>query len=213
MPQECRSDARTTYRCYLRGPDGVRELAPYGSWGNTQNVVAPPERVKRGNDETKGIGPMPEPRELLLEDDASIRRLLADSHRIAVLGIRSERRADRPAHYVARYLADAGYDVIPVPVYEPDVTTILGRPVHRRLADVPPPIDLVIVFRRSEDIPPHLDDLLAARPAGVWFQSGIRNDVVARRLAEAGIRVVQDRCAKIEHRFIRPDDENGGGRP
>jgi hypothetical protein len=93
--------------------------------------------------------------------------------------------------------------VIPVPVSEPDVTTILGRPVQRRLADVPPPIDLVIVFRRSEDIPPHLDDLLAAHPTGVWFQSGIRNDAVAHKLAEAGIRVVQDRCAKTEHHLIR----------
>jgi len=141
---------------------------------------------------------------LLLEDDASVRALLARSKRIAVLGIRSERYADRPAHYVARYLADAGYDVVPVPVYEPDVTTILGRPVYRRLADVPPPIDLVVVFRRSEDIPPHLDDLLAAQPAAVWFQSGIRNDAVARRLAGAGIAVVQDRCTKVEHRYIEP---------
>jgi hypothetical protein len=139
---------------------------------------------------------------LLLEDDAEIRGLLARSHRIAVLGIRSGKVAHRPAHYVARYLADAGYDVVPVPVYEPEVTAILGRPVYRRLVDVPPPIDLVVVFRRSEDIPPHLDDLLAARPAGVWFQSGIRNEEVARRLAEAGIAVVQDRCTKVEHRFI-----------
>jgi predicted CoA-binding protein len=139
---------------------------------------------------------------LLLEDDAEVRALLARSHRLAILGIRSERAADRPAHYVARFLADAGYDVIPVPVYEPEVTTILGRPVYRRLVDVPPPIDLVVVFRRSEDIPPHLDDILAARPAAVWFQSGIRNDEAARRLAEAGISVVQDRCTKVEHRFI-----------
>jgi predicted CoA-binding protein len=74
--------------------------------------------------------------------------------------------------------------------------------MYRRLADVPPPIDLVVVFRRSEDIPPHLDDLLAAHPTGVWFQSGIRNEAVARRLAGAGIAVVQDRCAKVELHFI-----------
>jgi hypothetical protein len=138
---------------------------------------------------------------MLLQDDASIRGLLAVVRRIAVLGMRSEAYADRPAHYVPRYLAEAGYEILPVPVRESDVTRILGRPVHRRIADVPGPVDLVLVFRRSGDVPGHLEDLLAARPGAVWFQSGIRNDAIAERLAAAGIRVVvQDRCAMIEHR-------------
>jgi uncharacterized protein len=61
---------------------------------------------------------------------------------------------------------------------------------------------LVDVFRRPQDIPPHVDDVLAARPKAVWLQLGIRHDAVARRLAEAGIRVVQDRCTLIEHRRL-----------
>jgi len=143
---------------------------------------------------------MHDPADLILEDDASIHRLLGGARRVAVLGMRSEARADLPAHDVPRYLAGAGFDVVPVPVYEPDVTHILGRPVFRRVRDVPPPIDLVLVFRRPADIPAHLEDLIAARPGAVWFQSGIRNDAAALRLASEGIRVVQDRCAKVEHR-------------
>ena len=57
---------------------------------------------------------------------------------------------------------------------------------------------MVNVFRRPNDIPPHVDDIIAAKPKSVWFQLGIRNDEAARRLAEAGIKVVQDRCLMVE---------------
>ena len=139
----------------------------------------------------------------LIEDDRGVRELLADSRRIAVLGIRSERHRDRPAFYVAQYLASAGLEVIPVPVYEPEVTEILGQKVYRKLADIPGEIDIVDVFRRAEDINPHLEDILAKKPKAVWFQSGIRNAEAAKRLAEAGIKVVQDRCLMVEHRRAR----------
>ena len=88
--------------------------------------------------------------------------------------------------------------MIPVPVYYPDVTEILGKPVVRKLADIGRPVDMVNVFRRPTDIPPHLDDILAAKPKSVWFQLGIRNDEAALKLAEAGIKVVQDRCLMVE---------------
>ena len=138
----------------------------------------------------------------LVKSKEAIGALLSHTRRVAVLGMRSERYPDRPAHYVPAYLVSAGLEVIPVPVREPELTHILGRPVYYRLADIPGPIDLVDVFRRSEDIPGHLDDLLAARPRAVWFQSGIRNDAVAEMLARAGIFVVQDRCLMIEHRAV-----------
>jgi uncharacterized protein len=137
----------------------------------------------------------------LVHDDARVRELLLGARRVAVLGIKTEAQAGQPAYYVPEYLQRAGYDVVPVPVYYPEATRILGEAVHRRLADVPGPIDLVLVFRRPADLPPHLDDLLAAAPRVVWMQSGIRHADVARRLAEAGILVVQDRCAMIEHRY------------
>jgi len=139
----------------------------------------------------------------IIEDNQGIRDLLDQTRRVAVLGIRSERHSDRPAFYVAQYLASAGVEVIPVPVYEPEVTQILGQKVYRKLSDIPGELDIIDVFRRSEDIDPHLDEILAKKPKAVWFQSGIRNDEAAKRLAEAGIKVVQDRCLMVEHRWAR----------
>ena len=141
--------------------------------------------------------------ENVIEDNQGIRDLLGNTRRVAVLGIRSERYSDRPAFYVAQYLASAGLEVIPVPVYEPEVTEILGQKVYRKLSDIPGELEIVDVFRRSEDIGMHLEDILEKKPKAVWFQSGIRNDEAARRLAEAGIKVVQDRCLMVEHRRAR----------
>ena len=135
----------------------------------------------------------------LITHGAELAALLRGLRRVAVLGIRSERYADRPAHYVPATLASAGLEIVPVPVYEPECTEILGRPVYRSLAAIPGPIDLVDVFRRPADIPQHVEDILAKRPEAVWFQSGIRNDVVAETLARAGIKVVQDRCLMVDY--------------
>ena len=139
-------------------------------------------------------------RENLIDDASRIGDILAGAKRIAILGIKPETRAEKPAHYVPRYLQQQGYTIVPVPVYYPECTEILGEPCYRRLADIPGDVDLVVVFRRAEDIPPHVDDILAKRPRAVWFQSGIRNDAAAATLAQAGILVVQDRCTMVEHR-------------
>lgn len=138
----------------------------------------------------------------LLTTDAQIKELLEHTKTIAILGIKPESHADQPAFYVPKYLADAGYDIIPVPVYYPDVTEILGKPVYRDLTQIPGEIDLLNVFRRSEDVPKHTQDILAKRPKAVWFQLGIRNDDVAKELAEAGIKVVQDACLLVVHRLL-----------
>lgn len=133
----------------------------------------------------------------LISDDAGILRVIEQTRRIAVLGIKT-RDSGQPAYYVPEYTQDAGFEVAPVPVYYPEVTEILGQPVYRSLADIPGDIDLVNVFRRSEHIPGHLDDILAKRPRAVWFQLGIRNDEAAQRLAQEGIDVVQDRCLMVD---------------
>jgi predicted CoA-binding protein len=138
----------------------------------------------------------------LIDDSAQIRDLLASTKTIAVLGIKTEAQSNQPAFYVPRYLATAGFEVIPVPVYYPQVTEILGQTVYRKLVDVPVEIDMVNVFRRSEDVPAHLDDILAKKPKAVWMQSGIANSAVAEQLAQAGIKVVQDRCLMVEHRYL-----------
>ena len=142
-------------------------------------------------------------RQNLLEDDARVAELVRGARRVAVLGIKTEAQAGQPAFYVPRYLQEAGAEIIPVPVYFPEVKQILGVPVVRRLADVAAPVDIVDVFRRPVDIPHHLDDLLRLRPRAVWFQSGIRHDEAARRLAEAGVLVVQDRCLMVDWRRFR----------
>lgn len=134
----------------------------------------------------------------IITDADGIAGILRDTKTIAVLGIKPESHGDQAAHYVPAHMAGAGYEVIPVPVYYPDVTTILGKEVFRSLASIGRPVDMVNVFRRPSDIPPHIDDILAAKPKYVWFQLGIRNDEAAQRLAEAGIKVVQDRCLMVE---------------
>ncbi len=143
-------------------------------------------------------------RENLIEDDAGIRALLAATRRVAVLGIKTEAQASQPAYYVAAALAAAGVEIVPVPVYYPEVASILGRPVFRRVADVPGPIDIVDVFRRPADVLAHVPDLLAKRPRAVWLQLGIRNDQAAEALAREGILVVQDRCLKVDWASLGP---------
>lgn len=141
-------------------------------------------------------------KENLLQTTDKIRDLILQTRHIAVLGIKTEKQASQPAFRVPQYLDSVGFEVVPVPVYYPEVTEILGKPVYRRLVDIPGEIDLVDVFRRSRDIGAHVDDILAKRPKAVWFQSGIRNGPVAETLARAGIKVVQDRCLMVDHRAL-----------
>jgi predicted CoA-binding protein len=138
----------------------------------------------------------------LLESGDQLRELLGRVRRIAVLGIKTEAHSYQPAFYVPEFVQSAGYEIVPVPVYYPEATIILGQPVYRRLVDIPGEIDLVNVFRRSQDVPAHVDDILAKRPRAVWMQSGIRHAEAAERLARAGIDVVQDRCLMVEVRRV-----------
>jgi predicted CoA-binding protein len=142
-------------------------------------------------------------RENLLEDDeARIEALLRSARRVAVLGIKTEAQRLQPAYYVPATLQDLGLEIVPVPVYFPEATEILGRKVYRKLTDVPGELDIVDVFRRSSDVAGHLDELLAKRPRAVWLQSGIRDDRTAEALAKAGILVVQDRCLMVDYRAV-----------
>lgn len=137
----------------------------------------------------------------LVDDDAGIRRILESTRTIAVLGIKVP-ESGQPAYYVPQYAKRAGYEIIPVPVYYPDVTSILDAPVHRTVAAIPGAVDMVNVFRRPRDIDAHVDDILAKQPRTVWFQQGITNDAAAERFARAGIDVVQDRCLLVELRGL-----------
>ena len=138
----------------------------------------------------------------ILTSASEVAELIRSTSRIAVLGIKPESRAPKPAFYVPKYMADAGYEIVPVPVYYPEVTEILGQSVYRYLADVPGEIDMVNVFRRSEDVHKHTLDILACQPKSVWLQLGIRDDDFAEKMAEHGIKVVQDMCLMVEHRYL-----------
>ncbi len=112
----------------------------------------------------------------LLTKQADISALAASAKRVAVLGIKTAAKADAPAYHVPEYLQSQGVQVVPVPVYYPEVTDILGQPVFRRVADVPqpPPLDVVCVFRRPEDVPAHVEDILAVRARALVLQACLR---------------------------------------
>jgi hypothetical protein len=140
--------------------------------------------------------------ENILTSDAAIADLLRETKRIAVLGIKPESHSSQPAYYVPRYMQQAGFEIVPVPVYYPDVTEIMKEKVYRDLRDVPGAIDMVNVFRRDSDIMRHVDEIIDARPKSVWFQLGIRNDTAAEAFAHEGIKVVQNLCLMVEHRAL-----------
>jgi uncharacterized protein len=141
-------------------------------------------------------------RNLIEDDEERLLDLLRSARRVAVLGMKTEAARGQPAFYVPQALQQMGLEVVPVPVYYPDATQILGQKVYRRVADIPGEIDIVDVFRRSADVAAHLPDLLAKKPRAVWLQSGIRDDRTAEALARAGILVVQDRCLMVDYRAV-----------
>lgn len=135
----------------------------------------------------------------LIDDEAGISALVNSLRRVAVLGIKTEAQRSQPAFSVPEYVQRVGIEVVPVPVYYPEATQILGQKVYRTISAIPGELDLVDVFRRPQDIDQHVDDIIAKHPKAVWFQLGIRNDAAAKRLVEAGIDVVQDRCLLVDH--------------
>ena len=134
-----------------------------------------------------------------LVEIAPIKAVLAESRTVAVLGAHVDRQ--KAAWYVPQYLHEQGYRILPVnPMYAGQV--LWGEPVRARLDELATAVDLVDVFRHSDRLAGHVDEILAMRPRPrvVWLQLGIRNDLVARLLGDAGIDVVQDRCTLDDHR-------------
>lgn len=134
-------------------------------------------------------------------NDARLREILLGSPTVAVLGI--HREPEKAAFYVPEYLHDEGYKVIGVnPQFAEE--EILGAKVHAKLSEIAEPVDLVDVFRKPEAIPEHVEDILAMqpRPKVVWFQLGIKHDEAAKKLEDAGILVVQNRCTLADHQRL-----------
>ena len=130
------------------------------------------------------------------DQTALMRRLLATSRRIAVLG--ASDRPDRDSHRIFRYLQAAGYDVVPV---NPRVSAVAGVPAVPDLAAAGP-VDLVDVFRRSEHVPGVVDEAIATAAPALWLQLGVVHDAATRRAREAGIEVVEDACIMVAHRLM-----------
>ena len=127
----------------------------------------------------------------------AIRNLLQQARTIAVVGISA--KPDRPSHEVAHYLQRAGYTIIPVnPAYE----EVLGQKCYPNLHEVPVKIDLVDVFRKPAEVMAVVDEAIAVGAGSVWLQLGVIAPDAADKAAAAGLKVVSDRCTKIEHRRL-----------
>ena len=132
----------------------------------------------------------------LVESTAGIAEIARTCRVVAVVGMKDETRSWQPAYAIPKMLVDRGIEVIPV---NPTIAQTMGRQSYASLADVPGEYDLIDVFRRIDVIPALADEILALprKPAVVWLQSGIRHDAAALKLAEAGIKVVQDACLGV----------------
>jgi len=129
-----------------------------------------------------------------LDEISNLRRILRACRRVAIVGLSAEWH--RPSFFVAKYLQQHGFRVIPVnPRYE----SILGERCYARLEDIPEPVDMVDVFRRSADVGPIADSAIAIGAKCLWQQIGVTNEAAAARARAAGFDVVMDRCVKIEH--------------
>jgi uncharacterized protein len=131
-------------------------------------------------------------------DDAYIRGILNTVKTIAVVGVSAN--TSRPSYFVFKYLLERGYRMIPV---NPGLAGqhLLGRMAYAALVDVPEPVDMVDLFRASQHVLPIVREALEMqpRPRVIWMQLGVRNDAAAE-LAEAnGLKVVMNRCPKIEY--------------
>ena len=131
-------------------------------------------------------------------DDSYISNILNSVRSVAIVG--ASANDVRPSYFVAKYLIDKGFEVYPVNPGQAG-REILGRMTYAKLADVPVPIDMVDIFRPSAAVPAIIDEVLALDPLPrvIWMQLTVRHDEAAAKAEAAGIKVVMNRCPKIEY--------------
>ena len=130
--------------------------------------------------------------------DSYIRGILNAVKTIAMVGISP--KDNRPSYFAFKYLQERGYRMIPVNPGQAG-KAILGQKVYAKLADIPEPVDMVDIFRASEHVLPIVQEALTLRPKPqvIWMQLTVRNDEAARLAEAAGLKVVMNRCPKIEY--------------
>ena len=130
--------------------------------------------------------------------DSYIRGILNTVKTVAMVGFSP--KENRPSYFVFKYLLERGYRVIPVNPGQAG-KEVLGQKVYASLSDVPVPIDMVDIFRATENVPPIVDEALTLtpKPQVIWMQLTVRNDEAAKRAEDAGLKVVMNRCPKIEY--------------
>jgi predicted CoA-binding protein len=130
----------------------------------------------------------------MTDDIATLRRILASSRTIAVVGLSAE--SHRPSYFAAKYMQEHGCRIVPV---NPRYAEILGERCHASLETIDVPVDIVDVFRRTEEVLPIAVQAIAIGARCLWQQLGIKNAEAARLAEAAGLDAVMDRCVKIEH--------------
>ena len=133
----------------------------------------------------------------IVDDIAGLRRVLAQSRTIAVVGLSAHWY--RPSYFAAKYMQDHGYRIIPV---NPSYAEVLGEPCYPSIAAIPGRVDIVDCFRKADEIPALAHAAVAKGAKVLWMQLGIHNDEAAKEASDAGLDVVMDRCVKIEHARI-----------
>jgi predicted CoA-binding protein len=130
---------------------------------------------------------------------AEVTEILDNYRVVAVVGLSDD--PNRPSYRVAQYMQEHGYRIVPV---NPGRREILGEQCYASLRDIPFPVEIVDIFRKVEAIPPIVADAIAVGAKVVWMQQGLEEPGAARAAQEAGLRVVMDRCLKIEHNQRHP---------
>ena len=133
----------------------------------------------------------------LVDDMPGLLAILREARTIAVVGLSANWH--RPSFFAAKYMQDHGYRIIPV---NPNYQEVLGQTSFKSLADIGEPVDIVDCFRKSEDIPAIVQDAIAIKAGALWMQLSIVNDAAAAQAQAAGLRVVMDKCTKIEHKRL-----------
>lgn len=130
----------------------------------------------------------------MLRTDQQLRALLERTRTIAVVGMSDN--PDRPSHYVAQFMRERGYTIVPV---NPRYREIDGMKCYASLRDIPGPVDMVNVFRRPDDIPPIAEDAVAIGAGSMWIQLGLVSEAAEAIAEAAGLEVVMDHCIKVEY--------------